>query len=345
MYEKDTIRKPFERRSLKLRAARKSELRAAWFLPLAALVLTGLAGFGATGSSDSTLSTLKSLSAVTPKGECKMAPDTAKGGLANAKQVPPQLRGVGIDQRLNAQIPLSLVFRDASGKTVHLSDYFGKKPVILSLVYFNCPMLCTMEENGLLQALKLLKFTAGKEFNVLTVSFDPHDTPEMAANKRRIYLSLYGRRAAATGWHFLTGDETSIRALTDAVGFHYKYNPVTHLFSHAVAVMVLTPQGKLSKYFYGIQYPSEYLRLGLVQASNGQIGTPADALILYCCQYDPATGKYGLVINRALMIGGVITVLCLGILILVMARGGRRRHPPAPEQVAEESLAGRGSHV
>lgn len=344
MKEKMKVRK-YGAACWKLKGMRKQSLRVALFLPLAAFLLAGFPGFGAAGKADSTLSTLKSLSQVTPKGECKMAPDTTKGGLANSKQVPAALRGVGIDQRLNAQIPLDLVFRDASGKTVRLGDFFGQKPVILSLVYFNCPMLCTMEENGLLQALKLLKFTAGKEFNVLTISFDPHDTTEMAANKRRIYLSLYGRRAAANGWHFLTGDEASIQALTEAVGFHYKYNPVTHLFSHAVAIMVLTPGGKLSKYFYGIQYPSEYLRLGLVQASNGKIGSPVDALILYCCQYDPATGKYGLIINRALMAGGIITVLCLGILIFAMVRGGRKRQPPAAEEVAEESLVGPGRHA
>jgi protein SCO1 len=260
-----------------------------------------------------------------PRGECRMAPDTTHGGL-NSKQVPPQLRGVGIDQRLSAQIPLDLPFRDASGKAVQLGDYFGGKPVILSLVYFSCPMLCTMEENGLLQALKLLKFTVGEQFNVVTVSFDPHDTPMMAANKRQIYLGLYGRRAAAHGWHFLTGDAASIDALTQAVGFHYNYNPQTRLFAHAVAIMVLTPSGKLSKYFYGIQYPAGDLRLALVQASDSKIGSPVDALILYCCQYDPATGRYGLIIHRVLMLGGIVTVLCLGTMILVMVRGGPRHH-------------------
>jgi protein SCO1/2 len=251
------------------------------------------------------------------------------GPLRGSKQVPALLRGVGIDQELNAQVPLGLVFQDASGKAVRLGDFFGKKPVILSLVYFNCPMLCTMEENGLLQTLKLLQFTAGKEFNVVTVSFDPRDTPENAANKRRLYLGLYGRSAAVKGWHFLTGDETSIRALTDAVGFHYSYDPNTHQFAHAVAIIVLTPQGRVSKYFYGLQYPERDLRLALVQASGDKIGSPVDELILYCCQYDPATGKYGWIIQRVLFIAGIVTVLCIGIMILVLSLGGRRHRPAA----------------
>ncbi|MGH9430449.1 MAG: SCO family protein [Terriglobia bacterium] len=250
----------------------------------------------------------------------------AGGGLKNSKQMPARLRGVGIVQRLNQQVPLGLVFRDASGKPVRLGDFFGKKPVILSLVYFTCPMLCTMEENSLLQVLRLEKFTAGDQFNVVTVSFDSHDTSEMAANKRRIYLGLYGRPAAVNGWHFLTGDDTSIRALADAVGFHYNYDPSTHQFAHAVGIIVLTPGGKVSKYFYGLEYSEHALRLALIQASNGQIGSPVDALILYCCEYDPATGKYGWIIQRVLFLAGIVTVLCIGVLVLVLSLGGRHRH-------------------
>jgi protein SCO1/2 len=241
----------------------------------------------------------------------------------NPKVRPQLLRNVGIDQRLNEQVPLGLTFRDETGKTVKLGDYFGKKPVVLSLVYFNCPMLCTMVENGVLNTLKTLKFDVGDEFNVLTVSFDPKDTPEFAAAKKAIYVGLYGRKGAAQGWHFLTGDEPSIQALTKAVGFRYNYDPQTGQYAHATAIMVLTPQGKISRYFYGIQYPAGDLRLALVEASDNKIGNPVDEILLFCCQYDPATGKYGLIVSRALQIAGLITIVCLGTLVLVMSRAKR----------------------
>jgi protein SCO1/2 len=285
----------------------------------AALVSAGLSASGLAGAVQGTMPQAVG-------GEA--GPPGSGPSLKNSKQVPALLRGVGIDQRLNAQVPLGLVFQDASGKTVHLGDFFGKKPVILSLVYFNCPMLCTMEENSLLQTMKLLQFTAGKDFNVVTVSFDPSDTPDIAANKRRLYLGLYGRPPAVQGWHFLTGNETSIRALTDAVGFHYNYDPKTRQFAHAVGIIVLTPQGKVSKYLYGLNYPERDLRLALIQASDDKIGSPVDSLILYCCQYDPATGRYGWIIQRVLLVAGVVTVVCIGVLILVLSLGGRRH--PAP---------------
>lgn len=255
-------------------------------------------------------------------------PSGAGSGPLNSKQTPALLRGVGIDQRLNQQLPLNLLFTDASGKQVRIGDYFGQKPVILSLVYFNCPNLCTMVEDNLLRSLRVLNFTVGKQFNVLTVSFDPHDTPEMAADKRAIYLGLYGRKGSENGWHFLTGDEGSIKALTEAVGFHYNYDPTTHLYAHAVAILVLTPQGKISRYFYGLEYPAGTLRLALVHASDDKIGSPVDQLILYCCQYDPATGKYDWIISRVLMLGAIVTVLCLGALILLLVHGGRQPHVP-----------------
>ncbi|MGH9376590.1 MAG: SCO family protein [Terriglobia bacterium] len=255
-------------------------------------------------------------------------PSLVGTGPLNSKQTPALLRGVGIDQRLNQQVPLNLIFNDASGKQVRLGDYFGEKPVVLSLIYFNCPNLCTMVEDNLVHTLRMLSFTVGEQFNVLTVSFDPHDTPEMAADKRAIYLGMYGRNGSQNGWHFLTGSEASIKALTDAVGFHYNYDPNTRLYAHAVGVLVLTPQGKISKYFYGLEYPAEPLRLALVQASDNQIGSAVDQLILYCCQYDPATGKYDWIIHRVLMLGAIVTVLCLGTLVLVLLRG--ERHPQAP---------------
>lgn len=256
------------------------------------------------------------------------ATDSSHGAL-NSKQVPGLFRGVGIVQHLNAQVPLDLPFTDASGKTVRLGQYFGKRPVILSLVYFNCPMLCTMVEDNLVQTLRMIKFDIGKQYDVLTVSFDPNDTPYMAADKRRIYLGMYARKGVQNGWHFLTGSQASITALTDAVGFQYNYDPRTHQYIHAVGVIVLTPEGKVSKYFYGLQYPAGTMRLALDQASGGKIGTPVDALILYCCQYDPLNGKYDLIVDRALMVGGIVTVICLGGLILFMSLSKPKREPDA----------------
>jgi protein SCO1/2 len=203
---------------------------------------------------------------------------------------------------------------------VTLGDYFGKKPVILSLVYFGCPMLCTMAENGLLHSLQEVKFSVGDQFDVLTVSFDPHDNAELAAAKKAVYVGLYGRKGADRGWHFLTGDEASIQQLTRAVGFRYKYDAQAKQYVHATGIMVLTPKGKIARYFYGIYYPSRDLRLGLVEASANKIGSPVDEVLLFCCRYDPATGRYGMVISRIIQISGLITVLCIGGLILALSR-------------------------
>ena len=244
----------------------------------------------------------------------------------NSKVLPPLLQGIGIDQRLNDQVPLDLQFRDEAGKTVKLGDYFGKKPVILSLVYFACPMLCTMAENGLLHSLQEVKFSVGNEFDVLTVSFDPQDTPELATAKKAVYVGLYGRKGADRGWHFLTGDEASIKQLTRAVGFRYKYDAQAKQYVHATGIILLTPKGKIARYFYGIYYPSRDLRLALVEASTNKIGSPVDEVLLFCCRYDPATGKYGMVISRIIQISGLITVVCIASLMLVLSRSlGRRR--------------------
>jgi protein SCO1 len=236
----------------------------------------------------------------------------------NSKVVPPQLKDVGIDQRLNNQVPLDLVFHDETGKTVRLGDYFGEKPVIVSLIYFNCPQLCPMVENGLLESLKEIRFDIGDQYKVLTVSFDPKDSSNQAFAKRATYLSMYNRKGAAAGWHFLTGDEASIAALTKAVGFRYNYDPQTEQFSHATAIVVLTPQGKVSQYFYGIRYPAGAVRLALVEASQEKIGNPVDTVLLYCSHYDPATGKYSLVISRVLFLAALVTVILLGGLLLVL---------------------------
>lgn len=254
------------------------------------------------------------------------------GGAAHAQatpasRVPPAFRDVGIDQRLNQQVPLDIPFRDENGNTVALREFFGKRPVILSLVYYECPMLCTTSLNGLEQSMKEMKLDLGKDYEVVTVSFDPTEQPALARAKKAVYVGLYGRPGAADGWHFLTGDQDSIERLTQAVGFRYHYDQNIKQFIHATGIIVLTPEGKVARYFYGIQYPAGNLRLGLVEASQGKIGNPVDAILLYCCEYDPQTGKYSLVISRALTIAAAVTVVCLGGLMLVMFKstpGGAR---------------------
>lgn len=249
--------------------------------------------------------------------------------VGTSKKMPASLAGVGVVQELNRSVPLSLVFRNSAGKPVRLAQYFGRKPVILSLVYFSCPMLCPLEENGLLSALKQMGLTAGTQFNVVTVSFNPRDTPAIAAAKRRLYLSEYGRKAAAHGWYFLTGNEASITALTQAVGFHYRYDSQTHNFAHAVAIMVLTPQGRLAQYFYGIRYAAGNLRLALVHASHGKIGSPVDQMILFCYRYNPVSGRYSVVIWRLLAVGGGITLALIAALLIMLSRAGRNHPSPA----------------
>ena len=235
---------------------------------------------------------------------------------------PPGLQNVGIEQHLDEQIPADLSFRDETGKPVHLGDYFGKKPMILNLVYYNCPMLCGEVLSGLEGALRVLKFDAGKEFDVLTVSFDPRETPDMATRKKAEFLKRYGRAGAAEGWHFLTGPQESIDALTKAAGFQYQYDPKTGQFAHATAIMILTPEGKIAQYYYGVDYAPKDLRLGLIQASENKIGTLADQVLLYCYHYDPTTGKYGAIISRVLKLAGIATLLGLGILMTVLIRLG-----------------------
>ncbi len=233
---------------------------------------------------------------------------------------PPGLNNVGIEQHLDGQIPPGLVFRDETGNTVRLGDYFGKRPMILNLVYYQCPMLCGEVLSGLTSSLRVLKFNVGEEFDVLTVSFDPRETPEMAAAKKTEYLKRYGRAGAAAGWHFLTGPQESIDALTRAVGFQYQYDSKTGQFAHTTAILVLTPEGKISQYYYGIEYAPKDLRLGLVQASENKIGTVVDQILLYCYHYNPDTGKYGAVISRVLQLAGVATMLVLGVLLTLLFR-------------------------
>ena len=237
-----------------------------------------------------------------------------------ANTLPPKLENVGIEQHLNAQVPPDLNFRDETGETVKLGDYFGRKPLILNLVYFNCTMLCGEELAGLASAMRLIKFDVGNEFDVVTVSFDPRETPEMAAAKKKDYVGRYGRANAAAGWHFLTGPPDSINALTKAVGFQYQYDPKTNQYAHATAIMVLTPQGRISRYFYGVDFPPKDLRMGLVEASQEKIGNAVDAVLLFCYHYNPETGKYGAMVANILRLAAAATILILGTLFFVLWR-------------------------
>lgn len=233
---------------------------------------------------------------------------------------PPQLKHVGIQQRLGKQIPADLEFRDETGKQVRLGQYLGNGPVILNFVYFHCPMLCGQVLQGLTGALRAIGYSVGRDFTVLTVSFDPQETPEMAAAKKKAVLATYGRPEAERGWHFLTGSAASIAALTQGAGFQYQYNAQNNQFAHPTAILVLTPEGKISQYYYGIEYAPRDLRLGLVEASNGQIGTLVDEALLYCYRYDPQTGKYGAIISRVLRISGAVWLAMVSVFLVVMFR-------------------------
>jgi len=235
---------------------------------------------------------------------------------------PPGLKNVGIAQHLNEQIPPDLMFRDETGKTVRLGDYFGKRPMILNLVYFQCPMLCGEVLAGLTSSMRVLKFDVGKQFDVLTISFNPREGPALAAAKKAEYLKRYGRPGAENGWHFLTGPQESIDALTQAAGFQYQYDPKSDQYAHATAIAVLTPEGKIAQYYYGVEYAPKDLRLGLVQASDNKIGTVVDEVLLYCYHYDPRTGKYGAVIARMLRISGAATIFLIGMMLVVLIRWG-----------------------
>ena len=233
---------------------------------------------------------------------------------------PPRLENVGIEQHLDAQVPPGLTFRDDAGQTVKLGDYFGRKPLILNLVYYNCTMLCGEALAGLASAMRLVKFDVGNEFDVVTVSFEPRETPEMAAAKKKDYVGRYGRANAAAGWHFLTGEPDAINALTKAVGFQYQYDAKTNQYAHATAIMVLTPQGRISRYFYGVDFPPKDLRMGLVEASQGKIGNAVDAVLLYCYHYDPETGKYGAMVANILRLAAAATIVVMGSFLFILWR-------------------------
>jgi protein SCO1 len=238
---------------------------------------------------------------------------------------PVALQGVELEQRLGAQIPLDVQFRDAAGRTVNLNDYFGRRPVLLSLLYYSCEDLCPLVLEGLVRSLRPLAFNIGDQFDVVTLSFDSRDTPASAAAKKNDAVKQYARPGAADGWHFLTGDETAIRRLAEAVGFRYSYESDKDRFGHAAGIILLTPAGKVARYFYGIEFSPRDLRLGLIEASANKIGSPIDQLLLFCYHYDPATGNYTLLITNIIRLAAAATVLALGAFIVLMLRRERYR--------------------
>jgi protein SCO1/2 len=245
--------------------------------------------------------------------------------------LPPILRDVGFDQRLGEQVPLDLPFRDEAGRTVTLRHYVGDKPVLLVPAYYECPMLCTLVLNGVVSALRALPFDIGREFRVVTVSFNPTETSELAAAKKANYLTQYRRPGADAGWHFLVGDASSIRPLLASIGFRYAWDEAAKQYAHASGVVVLTPGGRVSHYFYGVEFPPRDLRLAFVEASNERIGSVVDQLLLFCFHYDPATGRYSQVALNAVRLGGVLTMLALGTFVFVMLRRDRAQRAPRPE--------------
>ena len=240
--------------------------------------------------------------------------------------VPYALRDVGFDQRLNEQAPLDIEFKDETGKTVKLGEYFGSKPVILVLAYYQCPRLCTLVLNGLVQGMLEMRLDAGKDFEVVTVSFDPRETWQLAASKKDSYLLRYGRPGAEAGWHFLTGKEEQIKRLAGAVGFRYQFDPLQDQFIHASGIMILTPGGKISRYFYDVHYPGRDLRLGLVEASNNKIGSPVDQILLYCFHYDASLGRYSASIMNFVRLAGVGTMCAIGAFVVFLQRRHAKTH-------------------
>jgi protein SCO1 len=233
---------------------------------------------------------------------------------------PSILSDVHFDQKLGERIPLDLNFVDEHGQEVLLRDFFGHGPVILILAYYRCPMLCTQVLNGAVRTLRQLNFELGKDYQVVVGSIDPTDSPALASTKHEEYSVMFGRPEAEKGWHFLTGREPEIKQLADGVGFHYAYDPASRQFAHASGIIILTEQGIISQYSYGVSFPERTLRLGLVRASRGQIGSFVDQVLLYCYHYDPQTGKYGIFISRVLKIGGALTVLALGVALSILFR-------------------------
>jgi len=244
---------------------------------------------------------------------------------------------VGIDQHLNEQIPLDLKFKDEQGNIVTLDRFFHAKPVVISLVYYRCPMLCTLVLNGMVETFNIMKFSAGKEFEVVTVSIDPAETPDLAAQKKAEYIAAYKRNDVQNGWHFLTGDQASIARLASAVGFKYVYDERTKQFAHASGIMIATPEGKLARYLYGIEYAAKDMTFSLMEASQERIGSPVEKLQLLCYAYDPASGTYSLVVGNILRGAGAVTILLLGGYMFINFRRDKKRMQQAVQHQAAAS--------
>lgn len=242
--------------------------------------------------------------------------------------LPPALKEIGIEQKLNEQLPLDIEMKDEDGKIVRLGDYFNKgRPVLIAFVYYECPMLCSQVLNGLTGSLKGISFDAGKEFDVLAISFDASefDKPELAKAKKAAYMERYGRPGTEGGWHFLTGSEESIKAVTSAAGFSFKWDEKSQQFAHAAAIIVATPEGKLSRYLFGIDYSPKDLKFGIMESAENKVGNLAEKLMLYCYHYDPSTGKYGLAVMNVMRLGGIATLIGIGAMLFVFWRRGKRK--------------------
>jgi protein SCO1/2 len=253
------------------------------------------------------------------------APFVPKTGLVTENGSSSLLKEVKFDQHLGVQLSLDTEFRDESGKTVKLREYFGKRPMVFALVYHECPMLCNVVLNNMVSSLRSLEFTPGVEYDVLTISIAPHETSALASAKRRGFVTKFQRMETLNHWHFLTGDEPNIRKIADEVGFNYAYDPKSGQYAHASGIMILTPEGKVSRYFYGVDYPTRDLRFGIMEASEEKIGSPIAQVLLMCFHYDPTTGKYSLAVMRILQACGLVTVIGLGMSIVTMLRRDRRQ--------------------
>lgn len=265
------------------------------------------------------------------------APKNYDPSQTSGNGLPEALENIGIEQKLNEQLPLETQFKDENGNTVKLGQFFGnKKPVILAFVYYECPMLCNEVLNGLVGGLKGISFSAGKEFDVVAISFDAreNDMPGLARNKKENYIARYDRKDSTGGWHFLTGDQAAIDAVTKAAGFNYRWDEKSGQFAHAAGVMVVTPEGRLARYFYGVDYAPKDLKFGVMEASQNRIGNPVDQLMLYCYHYDPATGKYGLVILNVIRLGGILTLLGLGVMFVVFWQRNKHRKTVLAENIS-----------
>lgn len=270
-----------------------------------------------------------------------LAAVTASVCLAQSRDQVNLLSDVNIEQRLGQNLPLNATFRDEAGREVKLSEYFGKgKPVVLSLIYYRCPSLCNQILNGMLAAFRVVKHSIGEQYDVVCISIDPRETPDLAAQKKESYVKSYGRPNAANGWHFLTGNEDQIRRVADAVGYHYKYIPETDIYAHAAGIVVCTPEGKLGQYFYGIEYSPRQLELALADSSNGKVGNLVDAITLWCTVYDPATGSYQFMILRVIQVFGILTVIALATFIMRSLRSERRSKAPESAEAHQNGTVG-----